>query len=297
VNTVVVVSQIWIQHLHCTQIIGHCHLRAGSEIDPFLGGSLFTAMVNALADVEQEFKYTMSGFYGYRIPEIEGIGLFTVSDDHFRIFFLCEGLYKKGIPYFAGKKISKKFEKLFRELRHKLPVDNCSLAHRLENGYYWFDLMCSIGFGGEIQVEKINEVFPLRSVSIHTQWVRPKDKGVSIVRIESSELGSLGYGWRDRDEMVSSKIEGIFSRPQRSFVVYNTLFTQIKEFIPEFEPNTLVLTYQQKAIKRPQTALVAFLSIKHNVLDIRYCIPLAENIGIEGTNADAYLRSLFLDSP
>lgn len=42
---VVIVSQIWIQHLHCTQIIGHCHLRAGSEIDPFLGGSLFTAMV------------------------------------------------------------------------------------------------------------------------------------------------------------------------------------------------------------------------------------------------------------
>ena len=157
----VVVSQIWIQHLHCTQIIGHCHLRAGSEIDPFLGGSLFTAMVIALADVEQEFRFTMSGFYGYRIPEIEGIGLFTVSNKNFRIFFLCEGLYKKGIPYLAGKEISKKLEELFRQLEQKLPHDTCSLAHRLEDGYYWFDLMCSIGFGGEIQVETIQEVFPL----------------------------------------------------------------------------------------------------------------------------------------
>ncbi len=292
-----VVSQIWIQHLHCTQIIGHCHLRAGSEIDPFLGGSLFTAMVIALADVEQEFKYTMSGFYGYRIPEIEGIGLFTVSNKHFRIFFLCEGLYKKGIPYLPGKKISKKIEELLRRLEQKLPHDTCSLAHRLEDGYYWFDLMCSIGFGGEIQVEIIQEVFPLRSVSIHTQWGRAKGDDVSIIRIESSELGSLGYGWKDRDEMVSSKIEGIFTKPQRSFVVYNTLFTQIKEFIPEFEPNTIVLTYQHQAASRPQTALVAFLSIKYNILDIRYCIPIAEDIGLEGTNTEAYLRSLFFDIP
>ncbi len=146
----VVLSQIWVQHLHCTQIIGHCHLRTGSEIDPFLGGNLFTALVNTLADVEQEFKYTLSGFNGYRIPEIEGIGLFTVSNRRFRIFFLCEGFFHRGIPYLAGKEISRKIEKLFDQLEKKIPTDNCPLVHRLEDSYYWFDLMCSIGFGGEI---------------------------------------------------------------------------------------------------------------------------------------------------
>lgn len=297
---VVIISQIWIQHLHCTQIIGHCHLRAGSEIDPFLGGSLFTAMVITLADIEQEFKYTMSGFYGYRIPEIEGIGLFTVSNGHFRIFFLCEGLYKKGIPFLAGKKISQKIERLFDQLEKELPnYRDCSLIHKLEDGPYWFDLMCSSGFGGEIQVETIQTIFPLRSVSIHTRSNPPKEHEIGILRIESSELGSLGYGWRDRDEMVSTKIEGIFNSPQRSFEVYRSIFTQIKEFLPQFEPNTMVLTYQRSTKKRAETALVAFLSQKSNTLDIRYCIPLVENLGgsIEGINTDVYMRSLFFDMP
>ena len=80
-----VVSQIWVQHLHCMQIIGHCYLRGGSELEPELGGLLYTALVVTLAEIEQEFQYKMSGVYGYRIPEIEGIGLFTIQNDYFRI--------------------------------------------------------------------------------------------------------------------------------------------------------------------------------------------------------------------
>ncbi|MFX0050464.1 MAG: hypothetical protein ACFFAJ_00535 [Candidatus Hodarchaeota archaeon] len=48
----VVVSQIWIQHLNCMQIIGHTHLRIGSEIEPELGGTLYTALLTALSQIE-----------------------------------------------------------------------------------------------------------------------------------------------------------------------------------------------------------------------------------------------------
>ncbi len=293
----VVVSQIWIQHLHCTQIIGHCHLRAGSMVEPELAGSLYTAMVVALAEVENEFLYTMSGFYGYRIPDIEGIGLFTVSNKKFRIFFLCEGLYKKGIPYLAGKKISSHINSLFKKLEEKVPHDTCKLAHKLEKGSYWFDLMCAAGFGGEINIDTIQTIYPLRSVSIHTcqDDKTSSEEKISVLRIESSELGSLGYGWKDRDEMVATKIEGIFMKPQRSFVVYRTLFQQIKEFVPGFEPNTIVLTYQQRAVLDMYTALVGFLSLKENMLDIRYCIPVPVGLGIAGYQTPQYLRSLIFE--
>ena len=69
----VVISQIWVQHLQCTQIIGHCHLRAGSAVEPDLAANLHSVMIIVLADVEQEFQYTMSGVYSYKIPDLEGI--------------------------------------------------------------------------------------------------------------------------------------------------------------------------------------------------------------------------------
>ena len=47
----VVVNQIWIQHLPCMHIIGHCHLRVGTELEPELGGALYTAIALALADM------------------------------------------------------------------------------------------------------------------------------------------------------------------------------------------------------------------------------------------------------
>ncbi|MHA1993990.1 MAG: hypothetical protein ACW97Z_05580 [Candidatus Hodarchaeales archaeon] len=291
----VVISQIWVQHLNCTQIIGHCHLRTGSELDPFLGGSMFTALVATLADIEHEFKYTMSGFYGYRIPEIEGIGLFTVSNKNFRIFFLCEGLYRKGIPYLAGKELSQQINRLFSHLQDKSYADSCTYAHRLEEGSYWFDLMCSVGFGGEISVGLIDEIYPLRSVTIHTKS-HLQTSNTKIFRLESSLLGSLGYGWKDRDDMIASKIEGIFREPERSYHFYEAIFKQVREFIPNFEPNTVILTYQPSSGSESQSALVAFLSVKGDSLDIRYCIPIVKSSGMHGTPTNLYLQSLFLDS-
>ncbi|MHA2172412.1 MAG: hypothetical protein ACXAB7_21280 [Candidatus Kariarchaeaceae archaeon] len=291
----VVISQIWVQHLQCTQIIGHCHLRAGSALDPDLAANLYSAMIIVLADVEQEFQYTMSGVYGYRIPDLEGIGLFTVADKYYRIFFLCEGLYKKGIPYLAGKKISKKINQLFAQLSKKTDSVSCKLTHRLESGSYWFDLLCSIGFGGEIEVDTIREIYPLYNVAIHTKSHLSSDN-LNIFRLESSILGSLGYGFKDRDRIFETKIEGIFREPQRSFEVYSTLFKQIREISPTFEPNTLILTYHPTNRPRTANALIAILSLNIETLNIRYCIPVTPGFGIDGTTTDAYLRTLYLES-
>jgi hypothetical protein len=256
---------------------------------------MFTALEATLADIEQEFDYTMSGFYGYRIPEIEGMGLFTVSNKNFRIYFLCEGLYTKGIPYLAGKGITSKLKRLFGHLQDQAYAESCTLAHKLERGSYWFDLMCSAGFGGEMEVEMINEIYPIRSVTIHTKS-HLQTNFTKIFQLESSLLGSLGYGWKERDDMIASKIEGIFRAPERSYHFYETIFKQIREFIPTFEPNTVILTYQPSAALKVENALVAFLSVKGDSLDIRYCIPVVKSSGIHGTPTNLFLQSLFLDS-
>lgn len=290
----VVVSQIWIQHLQCMQIIGHCYLRGGSELEPELGGLLYTALVVALSEIEQEFQYKMSGVYGYRIPEIEGIGLFTIQNEYFRIFFLVEGLYGRGVPYLAGKKISRNVKDLFSHLVTKIPIDSCRSVHQTEEGSFWFDLMCSLGFGGNITIKEMERVFPLRYVKIKVN--RKIDESVEVVRLESADLGTLGYGWQDKLKMVASKIEGIYGKPQSSFLVYESLFKQIKEFIPEFDPNTIILTYQKTVLLEPHSSLVAFLSLDSNELTIRYCLPVPEGLHIEGDRSiRPYLRSLLFD--
>ncbi len=129
----VVVSQIWVQCTRCISIIGHVHLRVGSELEPELGGSLYTALVVALSEMEQSEptrqQYAVSGVYGYRIPDNEGIGLFTVQSANFRIFFLCEGLYGRGIPFLSGMKIGKKLRKLFFRLEEIITQDHCYQLH------------------------------------------------------------------------------------------------------------------------------------------------------------------------
>ncbi|MFX1508373.1 MAG: hypothetical protein ACFFDC_20005, partial [Promethearchaeota archaeon] len=128
----VVVSQIWIQHLPCMHIIGHCQLRGGIELEPELGGALYTALALALAEVEKAPHYTMSGVFGHAIPELEGMGIFTVQSGNYRIFFLCEGLYGHGIPYLAGKEMGKKINNLFHLLEEDdpNPQDSCIVTHK-----------------------------------------------------------------------------------------------------------------------------------------------------------------------
>lgn len=259
-----------------------------------MAGSLFTALVVALSEIEQEFHYKMSGVYGYRIPEIEGIGLFTIQNDYFRIFFLCEGLYGKGIPYLSGKSISQNVKKLFAQLNELIPSDSCRKVHRAEQGSFWFDLMCSLGFGGNIEIKEVENVYPLRYVCIKVNRLNLRD--VNVIRLESAELGTLGYGWADKIKMVASKIEGIYGKPQSSFLVYEALFKQIKEFIPDFEPNTIIITYQRTVLLEPESALVAFLTLKPDQLTIRYCLPIPEGLFMEGLQSiRPYLRSLLFD--
>ncbi|MFX0173119.1 MAG: hypothetical protein ACFE9L_14495 [Candidatus Hodarchaeota archaeon] len=159
---------------------------------------------------------------------------------------------------------------------------------------FWFDLMCSSGFGGQISIREMEKVAPLRFVRIKVD--RLNDHEVDIVRLESAELGTLGYGREDKLKMGSSKIEGIFGKPQSSFLVYESLFKQIKEFELDFNPNTIILTYQKTTFLEPRSALVAFISLESDGLTIRYCLPVPEGLSIEGDQLTlSYLRSLLFD--
>ncbi|UCE14346.1 MAG: hypothetical protein JSV04_04010 [Candidatus Heimdallarchaeota archaeon] len=291
----VVVSQIWVQCLQCMAIIGHCHIRVGSELEPELGGSLYTALVIALSEIEQSpvhEQYAMSGVYGYRVPD-EGIGLFTVQRGHFRVFFLCEGLYSRGIPFLSGKKISKRLKNFFDQLERTITQDHCYLAHESEEDeYFWFNLIFSAGLGENIPLEELETIFPLRLVKIKV--IKTDDKPITQ-SLESSELGTLGYGWGDIDQLVEQKVQGIFNKPQFSFFIYESLFHQIVEFVPDFKPNTIILSYHTGDLQE-DVGLIAMITFRENELNIRYCLPILLGLELEGSHkVQNYLRSMFLE--
>jgi len=291
----VVVSQIWIQHLPCMHIIGHCHLRGGIELEPELGGALYTALALALAEVEKAPHYTMSGVFGHAIPELEGMGIFTVQSGNYRIFFLCEGLYGHGIPYLAGKKMVKKINNLFHLLEKDDSQDSCIITHKSKGGSYWFDLICLSGLGEYIQIEEITSIFPLQTVSF--QFKQSTENDLDIIRMESSCLHDLGYGWREKYNTIIKKIEALFLNPMYSFMVYKSLFDQFIEFNPDFQPNLLVLTYQQGDLQAIENAIVAILSLESNKLTIEYCLPVTTGESLEGSHSvSIFLRSLVLNS-
>lgn len=288
----VVVSQIWVQCLQCLSIIGHCHIRVGSELEPELGGSLYAALVVSLSEIEQSHdSYAMSGIFGYKVPD-DGIGLFTVQKSNFRIFFLCEGLFSRGVPFLSGKKISSKLNEFFSKLEKMITGEHCELAHESEQDDFWFNLILSAGLVENVIFDELEIIFPLRSVKMD---VIKKNGELLLQRLESSELGSLGYGWGDIDQLVSKKVQGIFSNPQFSFLIFESLFHQINEFVPDFKPNTIILSYQTGDL-REDVALVAFISFRKNELNIRYCLPMKKGFETEGCHTvQSYLRSLFFD--
>jgi hypothetical protein len=96
--------------------------------------------------------------------------------------------------------------------------------------------------------------------------------------------------------MVATKVEGIFREPQRSFEVYTSLFRQIHELSPQFDPNAIVLTYHPTHLPQTGNFLVAFLSLKDKTLNIRYCIPVPAGLGIKGIKTGAFLNSLYLET-
>ena len=291
----VVVNQIWIQHLPCMHIIGHCHLRVGTELEPELGGALYTAIALALAEMEGVSKYSISGVYGYKIPELEGVGIFTVQNDDFRIFFLYEGLYGLGIPYLAGKEIAKKINLLFSLLGETVSQDTCVSTHRTEGGSYWFDLICLSGLGENIQIKEITSLLPLQTISIEVE--QPTIEEVNIVRLESSSQLDLGFGWRDKNNSIVKKVNSIFTNPKYSFLIYKALYNQFNEFNPEFKPNILILTYHQGDLQVIQDAIIAILSLKSNELKIKYCLPVTEEEHFEESQTiTSYLSSFIFNS-
>ena len=126
-----IISQIWVQHRHCEQIIGHCHLRVGSGLEPELGGALFSVLNLALREVENTSMSGLSGLYGFQFPNIDGIGLFSTQNEHFRVYFLCEGLYTGSIPYLAGNKLMSQVKKLFHTLNQIIPDKQAVKRHNL----------------------------------------------------------------------------------------------------------------------------------------------------------------------
>lgn len=291
----VVVSQIWIQCLRCMQIIGHVHLRVGSEVEPELGGALYTALVVSLAQVEKMDQYTMSAVYGYNIRDNEGIGLFTVQKGYYRIFFLCEGIYGRGIPYLEGKKIHTKLQHLFNSLEELITEPSCELLHSSEDDpqSFWLNLIYSMNLGEAIPLEEFETIFPLQFVCITEKQI--DSNTIQIEHLESVRLGSLGYGWSEIDQLLANKIQGIFNNPQYSFLIYKALFHQISEFVPEFTPNSIILAYQKGGLQE-SIALIAFLSLVEHQLIIHFCLPVAPGLAFEGSQSvQSYLRSILLD--
>jgi hypothetical protein len=289
-----VVSQIWIQHLRCGQIIGHCHFRVGSILEPELGGALYNALNLALEEVENTQNCCVSGVYGFQIPDIEGIGLFTIQNDHFRIHFLCEGLYTGGIPHLAGKQIAVQMQNLFQKLDRKENHETCRSGHKIEGGPFWFNLMASIGLKGHITLDEINNVYPIRLVRMRIAQ-KEKNNPNYLRNLEVINLGSLGHGWKHIEHLISVKIDGIFANPTYSYSVYKTIFQQFKEHIPKFNPQTVVVTYD--LAYQNEVALLAFLYFSKDSLSIKFCLPMSSELKIEGDQSIlSSLQSSFLNS-
>jgi len=276
-------------------IIGHCQLRGGIELEPELGGALYTALALALAEVEKAPHYTMSGVFGHTIPELEGMGIFTVQSGNYRIFFLCEGLYGHGIPHLAGKGMGKKINNLFHLLEEDDQQNSCIMTHKSKSESYWFDLICLSGLGEYIQIEEIGSIFPLQTVTF--QYKQSTEEEYDIIQVESSSLHDLGYGWKERHNLILKKIEALFLNPRYSFLIYKSLFDQFNEFNPDFQPNLLVLTYQQGDLQTIENAIVAILILESNKLRIEYCLPVTPGESLEGSHSfGIFLRSLVLNS-
>lgn len=272
--------------------MGYCYLRVGSELEPDLACSLYTAIVTALAEIQgtEGDNFFLSGVYGYRF-QMEGIGIITVQNDKFRVILLCEGLIGQGIPNLAGKTL-KKVQTLFDRLEEIVYEEECVCARlKFRDESFWFNLLVSTGFGEQIQIDElVTEVYPLRLIKIKIS--HGADDGVYIRSLEDTKQGSLGYGWQEVDELIASNVQGIYHKPKFSFQVYQAFFHQMSEFSPDFSPNTLILTFHRYKLAENQLTLVAFLFFKHHELKIHFCLPLTPDLALEDSRTvHSYLHS------
>ncbi|MHA2390170.1 MAG: hypothetical protein ACXACW_15725 [Candidatus Hodarchaeales archaeon] len=290
----VLISQVWIQHLYCGQIIGHCNFRVGTEIEPELGGALFSALTLTLESIESTQQCCIAGAYGFQLPNIEGIGLFTIQNDDFRIFFLCEGLYNGSIPSLENKQFNKKTNDLYDELKKFNFKNTCRDGHKIVGDHFWFDLLSSFGLGGHLYLDEIKKAYMLRLIRINLAQIDGKESR-KIKNLENVKLGSLGLGWKDIDELISQKIEGIFINPEYSYDVFSDFFRQFRDLRSGFEPNAVILVYNNEFLN--QIALLAVLTNYNRELSVRFGLPISSGLVLDDESLiSSSLQSFFLSS-
>jgi hypothetical protein len=275
---------MWIQHLPCTQIIGHCYLRLGSELDPDLASALYLAILTALnttQNTENEVNLVLSSVYGFDSKQGDGLGIFTVQSKKFRVLLLCEGFLGHGIPSLETS-ILKKVRKLFTLLDAAVPDDSCQGAHiHLIDESFWYDLVVASGLGGQLQIpDVITDVYPLRLVHLE---VSQEENEILLSSMGDRKQASLGHGWQHLDQIIEMTIHNIYDDPHLHFRLYEALFLQMSEFQKEFSPNSLLLTFQQNNSDAQQLELVIFLSLSATQFKLQFCFPLAPNISLEGS--------------
>jgi hypothetical protein len=288
----VLISQLWIQHRYCGQIIGHCHFRVGTEIEPELGGALFSALMLTMENIERTQKCCIAGAYGFQLPDIEGMGIFTAQNKDFRLYFLCEGLYHGYIPDLENKKLTKKIKNLFYELDQISIHKTCRDGHKIKGDTFWYNLVSSIGLGGHFYLNEIKKVFPLRLLRMNLD--QDEELGKRILKnLENIILGSLGLGWIEIDEWITQKIEGILINPEYSFDVFNGFFQHFKNLRNDFEPHAVILAYKNESLN--QIVLLALLTYYKSELTIRFCHPINAESSIEDSiDISSPLQSFFL---
>ncbi|MFX0052155.1 MAG: hypothetical protein ACFE8U_12800, partial [Candidatus Hermodarchaeota archaeon] len=141
--------------------------------------------------------------------------------------------------------------------------------------------------------DEIEKVYPLQLLRINL-LENSVNEDCILKTLEAITLGSLGHGWKDIENIISAKVEGIFTNPIYSFKIYQTLFHQFKEYIPGFKPDTVILTYNDNF--QNGVALLAFLSVCETELNIRFCLPISSGLTIKGDQTIFLsLQSFFLN--
>jgi hypothetical protein len=154
--------------------------------------------------------------------------------------------------------------------------------------------MSSIGLKGYITLDEINKVYPIRLIRMNMAQ-KEENNPKYLKNLEVINLGSLGHGWKHIENLISAKIDGIFANPTYSYSVYKTLFQQFKEFIPKFSPQTVIVTYDLAT--QNEVALLAFLSLNKDNLNMKFCLPVSSEFKLEGDQTIlSSLQSSFLNS-
>lgn len=293
----VVISQIWIQHIPCTCFIGYSHLRIGSAKDPSLASALYTTLSSALESTKSsEDKYSVTSIYAFG-KQTEGFGLFSVQSNEYRLICLCEGVFQKGIPNL--KQSFDVFKALLDNLAKKIPSYDCEQGHldfsRDEN--FWFDLIVSSGIAKQFNFEEFEFIYPMKSLEInYTPTTNIED--VVIESLEKSSFGALGYGWQHTDDIIERRIQNVYLDTKFNILIFDALFKQFEELTDDFKPQNLVMVFDNwnKESDDSMNTLTAFITRSNSKMKIVYSLPFVHDIEMQGMHSvKNYLRTFHLE--